>query len=213
LDSAKGKDKKMNWNGRVLAVQPRIRLVRSFDERTHSYLGYVLRVSGVLDGQEREFLVGVGRAVYEKYWFRIGNEVSGEGEPVIESKKETAEIYKVKGFRVRRGEEVVLDVPPYIGVPPSLETYRERGHRRLDSKTYSNKCTTCIWGCEMAVEIIIDKWNPSYRYRRETFCYGPKNCRLYKGGPTRKVPGRKGMIHVEEDWVDEDAISHRGPDE
>ena len=128
----------MNWNGRVLAVQPRIRLVRSFDERTHSYLGYVLRVSGVLDGQEREFLVGVGRAVYEKYWFRIGNEVSGEGEPVIESKKETAEIYKVKGFRVRRGEEVVLDVPPYIGVPPSLET-EQRGqayilHYTSDSK-------------------------------------------------------------------------------
>ncbi len=204
----------MNWQGRVLAVQPRIRLLRSFDERSHSYLGYVLRVGGVLDGQEREFLVGVGKAAHEKHQFRIGDEVSGEGEAVGDSKTETADVYKVKGLKVSRGEEVILDVPPYIGVPPSLETYRERGHRRLDSKIYSTKCTTCIWGCEMAVEIIVDHWKPSNRrYRRETFCYGPKNCALYKGGPTRKVPGRNGMTHVEEDWMDEDAISHRGPDE
>jgi hypothetical protein len=27
------------------------------------------------------------------------------------------------------------------------------------------------------------------------------------------VPGRKGMTWEEEDWVDEDETSHRGPDE
>ena len=31
--------------------------------------------------------------------------------------------------------------------------------------------------------------------------------------PTRKVPGRKGMTWEEEDWVDEDAVSHRGMDD
>jgi hypothetical protein len=31
----------------VTAVQPRIVLTRSFDERSHSYLGYVLRLEGV----------------------------------------------------------------------------------------------------------------------------------------------------------------------
>lgn len=76
------------------------------------------------------------------------------------------------------------------------------------------KCTTCIWGCEMAVEMIIDHWNPSVRRsRRETFCYGPKSCPSYKAGPTRQVPGRKGMTWEEEDWVDEDATAHRGPDD
>jgi len=30
---------------------------------------------------------------------------------------------------------------------------------------------------------------------------------------TRKVPGRKGMSYTEEDWVDDDATSHRGPNE
>jgi len=66
----------------------------------------------------------------------------------------------------------------------------------------------------MPVEIIIDQWNPSKKqYRTETFCYGAKSCALYKAGPTRKVPGRKGMVRKEEDWVDEDAVSHRGMDD
>lgn len=204
---------KVVWEGKALGVQPRIRLTRSFDERSHSYLGYVLRVSGVLDGQQKEFLVGVGKAAHEKYQFRIGDEVSGEGVRIADSRLETADLYKVKDLKVTRGEEVVLNVPPYIGVPPPLAKYRERGHRRLDAKTYTAKCRTCIWGCDMPVQMIIDPWNLSYRYRLETFCYGPKNCSLYKAGPTHKVPGRQGMTHVEEDWVDEDAVSHRGPDE
>jgi hypothetical protein len=36
---------------------------------------------------------------------------------------------------------------------------------------------------------------------------------LYKAGPNRKVEGRKGMVYVEEDWVDEEAVSHRELDE
>ena len=66
----------------------------------------------------------------------------------------------------------------------------------------------------MPVEMIIDQWNPRRRkYRFETFCYGPKSCAFYKPGPTRKVPGRKGMLWEEEDWVDDDAVSHRGMDD
>ena len=65
--------------------------------------------------------------------------------------------------------------------------------------------------------MIVDQWNPSQkRYRFECFCHGPKSCSLYKAGPTRKVPGRKGMVweeEEEEDRVDEDASAHRGEDE
>lgn len=50
-------------------------------------------------------------------------------------------------------------------------------------------------------------------FRFETFCYGPRSCALYSAGPTRKVPGRKGMSYTEEDWVYEDATAHRGPDD
>jgi hypothetical protein len=66
----------------------------------------------------------------------------------------------------------------------------------------------------MPVEMIIDQWNPSQkRHRFETFCYGPKSCISYAAGPTRKVPGRRGMSWEEEKWVDEEATAHRGENE
>jgi hypothetical protein len=94
-----------------------------------------------------------------------------------------------------------------------METYRDRGHRRLDARTYVARCSTCIWGRRIPVEMIIDPWNPSFRNRFETFYYGPKSCAFYQPSPARKVPGRKGMTYTEEDWVDEDATAHRGPDD
>ena len=74
---------------------------------------------------------------------------------------------------------------------------------------------SCMWGCRMPVEIIIDNWNPrgKKKYRFETFCYGPLSCKLYKAGPNRKVGGRNGMVYVEEDWVDAMNVEHRGEDE
>lgn len=39
---------KISFNGVLTSVQPRIRLTRSFDEPSHTYLGYVLRVRGSL---------------------------------------------------------------------------------------------------------------------------------------------------------------------
>ena len=66
----------------------------------------------------------------------------------------------------------------------------------------------------MAVEVIIDQWNPTKRrYRTETFCYGPRSCSLYQSGPARKVPGRNGMTYIEEDWVGDEATAHRNLDE
>jgi hypothetical protein len=189
-------------------------LMRSFDERSHGYLGYVLRINETVGDGNREFLVAIGKAAHEKFQIRVGDEASGEAELVADPQLETADYYKVKGLKVIRGKQTVGDAPPFLSIPPSLQTYRERGHRRLEGRTYADKCTACIWGCEMAVEMIIDHWNPSKRrYRRETFCYGPKSCPFYKAGPTRKVPGRKGMTWEEEDWVDEEATSHRGPDD
>ncbi len=40
--------------GALLAIQPRIRLTRSFDERSHTYLGYALRLDGTIGGQRGE---------------------------------------------------------------------------------------------------------------------------------------------------------------
>jgi hypothetical protein len=206
---------KVAWSGRVAAVQPRVRLTRSFDERSHSYLGYVLRIDGVCGGEAGEFLIAVGEAAHKKHRFQTGMELAGCSVPVEDPRKETAALYKTSGLKiVKVAEGETPSGPPFLGVPPDLETYRSRGHRRLDARTYDVKCTTCIWGCRMPVEMIIDQWNPSRKqYRFETFCYGPKSCAFYRPGPTRKVPGRKGMSYTEEDWVDEDATSHRGPDD
>jgi hypothetical protein len=153
------------------------------------------------------------QTAHAKHHFQAGDVVSGMSEPVADSRLESVEFYKTSGLKVL-AEQKAMEPPPWLGVPPELETYRARGHRRLDARTYEAKCQRCIWGCKMAVEMIIDQWNPSVRrYRQETFGYGPKSCSWYKAGPTRKIPGRKGMTWEEEDWVDEDATAHRGMDE
>lgn len=206
---------KVPWDGTLVSVQPRIRLNRSFDQRSHVYLGYAFRVRGTVGNAEREFIVGVGEGAHAKHQFRAGDRISGEALPVADPRLETVEFYKVSNLRVYRDEAVEeVAPPPWRGIAPSLSVYRGRGHRRLAARTYENQCTLCIWGCHMAVEMIIDHWNPSKRrYRTETFCYGPRSCSLYRSGPQRKVPGRHGMSYSEEDWIDEEATSHRGPDE
>ncbi|MCP4261745.1 MAG: hypothetical protein GY774_30220 [Planctomycetes bacterium] len=206
---------KLSWHGIVIAVQPRIRLIRSFDQRNHAYLGYLLRVQGTIGDDSREFLIGIGKAAQAKYQFRAGDTASGKSYPVLDARTEAIEFYKTSSLSiVERFQGKQPESPPWLGVPLDLDNYRARGHRRLDAHTYTAKCQSCIWGCRMAVEMIIDQWNPSNkRYRYETFCYGPKSCSFYKAGSTRKVPGRKGMSWEEEDWVDEDAVSHRSKDE
>ena len=58
---------KLAWKGKVVSVQPRIRLLRSFDERSHGYLGCVLRIEGTIDEEEREFLVAIGKAAQAEH--------------------------------------------------------------------------------------------------------------------------------------------------
>jgi len=206
--------KKIEWSGQIISIQPRIRLSRSFDERFHSYLGYCLHIEGKIAEEERVFSVGIGKVTQKKHQFRVGDEVSGVAIPVAEPRLEAVELFRTSKLKLKeRFEATVQNSPPWHGVPPDLETYRWRGHRRLSAHSYNSKCTSCIWGCKMPVEMIIDPWDPTYRYRYETFCYGPKSCEYYKPGPARIVPGRKGMKWVEEDWIDEQETEHRAMDE
>ena len=93
-------------------MQPRIRLTRSFDERSHTYQGYVLRVDGNIGDETREFIIAVGEGALIKQRFRIGDEVSGEGHPVADPRLETAELYKdqqaPKSCRVERVAPTIL---------------------------------------------------------------------------------------------------------
>ena len=207
--------KKTSWRGEIISIQPRIRLMRSFDQSSHSYLGYILFIKGVVNNNEREFSIGIGKVAQAKHQFKVSDVVRGESHPIVDHRIELVDFYKTSKLEIiERSSESTVNPPPWVGVPSTLETSRERGHRRLDTRTYESKCRQCIWGCKMPVEITIDQWNPREKqYRVETFCYGTKSCTLYKAGPTRKVPGRKGMIWEEEDWVDENAVSHRGMDD
>jgi hypothetical protein len=100
-----GVSEKVPRSGRVVAVQPRIRLIRSFDERSHSYLGYVLRIDGTCGGQADEFLIAVGEAAHEKHQFQEG--------------KETAAFYKTSWLKVLKDAEGDTPAgPPFHGVPP-----------------------------------------------------------------------------------------------
>ena len=206
---------KLAWEGTLVAVQPRIRLLRSFDEVHHAYLGYALQVEGCVGGERGCFSIGVGKAAQVRFAFRVGCRVQGLCERIADPRKETVDYYKVSALvLLGHGKPADETAPPWLGLPPSLDIYRQRGHRRLDPRTYAKKCSQCIWGCRMPVEMIVDHWNPSQkRYRDETFCYGPKSCSLYRAGANRKVPGRNGMVWVEEDWVDEEMTSHRDPDD
>ena len=207
-------DDKVDWSGAVTGVQPRIRLTRSFDERSHTYLGFLLRIEGTLGGVDSVFRVGIGSAAHAKYQFQVGDSVEGVGHRVADQRLEIADLYKASQLRISRGGSESLSAAPWHGVPPPLAVYRDRGHRRLAATTYEAKCQSCIWGCAMPVEIIIDNWNPDRRrYRTETFCYGPLSCPVYKPGTTRKVVGRHGMTYEEPDWVDQGATAHRAPDE
>jgi hypothetical protein len=205
---------KISWQGRLTGIQSRIRLTRSFDQSSHTYLGYCLFIHGNIGSKERYFSIGIGKSAQDKFQFRSGDMVSGESEPVADERKEPVQFYKTAKLKVlERGQETSIS-PPFLDIAPPLEVYRERGRRRLDPKTYETKCASCMWGCRMSVEMIIDQWNPGkVRYRFETFCYGPKNCSFYHSGKIRTVPGRKGMVWQEEDWIDEDATSHRDESE
>ncbi|MCR3922963.1 MAG: hypothetical protein NUK65_10700 [Firmicutes bacterium] len=206
---------KLVFKGIIISVQPRIRLLRSFDEASHSYLGYAIRLDGEIDTEKNRFSIGIGKAAQANHQLKVNDTISGECLQVPDPDMEAVEYYKVSKLKVIISGELGNPSTPWEIIAPELESYRERGHRRLAARTYDTKCLSCIWGARMPVEIIVDNWNPRGRkeYRFETFCYGPLSCKLYKAGPKRKVEGRHGMVYVEEDWVDQQMTEHRDPDE
>jgi hypothetical protein len=206
---------KLRFEGKIISVQPRIRLTRSFDQFSHTYLGYAVRLEGEMDDRPATFSIGIGKAAQAKHQLKVNDVISGACLPVADPSLEPVEFYKVSKLEVVSVGEAGSPSEPWEPIAPELEVYRARGHRRLAARTYDTKCSSCCWGVRMAVEIIIDQWNARGRvdYRDETFCYGPLSCKHYKAGPKRRVEGRKGMVYVEEDWVDEEMTGHREPDE
>lgn len=206
---------KHTFTGKIISIQPRIRLLRSFDEASHTYLGYAIKLEGEINNHHTNFSIGIGKAAHAKHQFKVNDVISGECIPVPDPELEPTQYYKVSKLKLITRSTITNTSSSWELVPPELEVYRERGHRRLATRTYETKCSSCMWGARMPVEIIVDNWNPRGRkkYRFETFCYGPLSCKLYKAGPNRKAEGRNGMVYVEEDWVDAQMTEHRELDE
>ncbi|MDZ7695917.1 MAG: hypothetical protein U5R49_02970 [Deltaproteobacteria bacterium] len=91
---------KVAWSGRIVSIQPRIRLMRSFDERSHSYLGYVLRLEGTIGDEPGKFLIAIGKAAQAKHRFQAGMEASGQAVPVPYPRLELAGFYKASGLKM-----------------------------------------------------------------------------------------------------------------
>jgi hypothetical protein len=110
------------WQGTLLGIQPRIRLTRSFDERSHTYLGYALRLDGAIGNRRGEFLVGIGSGPRQSIASGPATSCRGESVPVADRRTEPVAFYKTVRLKLlARGPEAPPSPPPpWLGVPPSF---------------------------------------------------------------------------------------------
>jgi len=117
----------------------------------------VLLLHGMVGNEARQSRVGVGKAARAKHQFRADDRISERAESVPDQRLETAEYYKASVLKVlERIRQADSGGPPWLSIAPTLEVYRDRGHRRLHPTTYEERCISCVWGCRMPVEIIAD---------------------------------------------------------
>ena len=111
---------KIKVEGRIVSIQPRIRLLRSFDQRQHNYPGYALLVESAAD--RKQVWIGVGPAAQAKFGFCAGGNFSAEVEPVANSDLEPVDYYKAAKIRYTPGNSQPGSPPPWFSVPPDLPT-------------------------------------------------------------------------------------------
>ncbi|MBL4847653.1 MAG: hypothetical protein JKY65_19220 [Planctomycetes bacterium] len=168
---------KVQWEGEVLAVQPRITMTILGGEEQHGYKGYTLYLRGKVAGAAREFSVGIGKAAQAKHEFQAGSLASGAGAPAPPG--EGIDLYKASKLSQEAGDAVPVPSgpsPPYRGLPRELPAYRAQGHRSLAPTALdSGPCAECIHGCLMPVD----------EHGERTLsaeCYGPQDCPAFEPG-------------------------------
>ena len=206
---------KIKFSGMVRSVQPRSNVWRyRLDNRSHSMNGYNVFIKGVAEDEERNFAVAISEKQQEKWRFHIGDEISGTAWTKKNPKWEYADYYRAGALKKINMVGMVNEdtVSPWTGEVPALSVYDWRGCRMLDGKTYRGKCFTCKWACMANVTIEYD-WGVSQKYRFESFCYGPKNCKLYRMGRPRAVPYKGDAPSYDEGCLDEICTERRTDDE
>jgi hypothetical protein len=70
----KNASSKVNWEGKIVSIQPRTRVWRYFtNNRTHYHLGYNLFIEGCSSDGKKQFVVTISEKQLLKGLFRIGD--------------------------------------------------------------------------------------------------------------------------------------------
>lgn len=214
MKQPKASSARILWHGRIESVQCRAWVWRyKMDNRNHYNIGYNLFLKGEADGREGRFSLAVSGTQYGKQKFRIGDEFKGTAWPCIEAKHDIADYYRAGGFKaLARAEGASTSGgPPFTSLLPPNAVFERRGVRMLDSKLWHRQCFACMWANKSAVEIEY-RFGRIKRYRKETFCYGPRSCPLYEMGPPREVQYFECRPSLDEGWMDDMCIGRRGED-
>lgn len=206
---------KISFQGTVLSVQPRSNVWRyRLDNRTHSLTGYNIFLTGVAEGEEKKFVVAISEKQQMKLRCHIGDVISGTGWTKKYPDLEYADYYRAGALKkAKEGPAVNSESSePWTDEVPELSVYDWRGCRLLDKICWNKKCFTCKWAA-MANVTIEYNWGVSQKFRFESFCYGPKNCSLYKMGRPRAVPDKQLGSVYDEGWLDDICTENRGDDE
>ena len=206
---------KIEFSGSIRAVQPRSNVWRyRLDNRTHSTIGYNLFLSGTAENEEKNYVVAISEKQMMKHHFHIGDEIRGTAWTKMYPNLEYADYYRAgclkKLTAVPDPDEDARE--PWTGEAPELSVYDWRGCRMLDGRTWRWKCFACKWAC-MANVAIEYEWGVRQKFRFESFCYGPKNCRLYKMGKPRAVPYMGDAPDYDDGALNEILTERRGEDE
>ena len=206
---------KVKWSGIILSVQPRTTVWRYvLDNRTHYHIGYNLFLDGEVNGLGRNFAIAISEKQQQVNEFRIDDEVKGTAWTKMYDVSDYADFYRAGGLKIiKRAEANQVPFPPPYRIPvPDLAVYKWRGARMLSVSCWKGKCFQCAWANMAAVEIEYN-WGISKKYRFESFCYGPKSCKLYKMGRPRGVPYKNRGTFYDEGWRNDIITENRGMDD
>ena len=209
--------KKIEWQGVIVSIQPRTRVWRYvIENRTHYHIGYNIFLNGSADKTVGDFVVAISEKQQQSSQFRIGDEIKGTAWTKEYPEREFADYYRAGALKYVNkvtGGVIIKPPPPWIIIPPDMQTYEDRGARMLSKSLWKTKCFKCAWATMSNVEIIWDFDKKKSKYRYESFCYGPKSCKLYKMGSPRSVPYKGRTLCYDQGWLDELCTERRDYDE
>ena len=136
--------------------------------------------------------------------YQIGDVIQGTAWTKMYDEREFADYYRAGSLKLleRLKDNVKIMPPPWAMMPPSIQTYEERGARILSKSLWKTKCFQCVWANMANVEIQWDFDRDIKKYRFETFCYGPKSCKYYKMGRPRSVPYKNRDSDLDDGYLD-----------